>query len=75
MAVDNSNTDDILTYLGKGENFSNPKIAELLTWKTYAGNPTNNVTPDFIRQFCHDTTNSKVYFSTGLTSANWTALN
>lgn len=49
-------------------------IKTLLVYAEYAGNPTNNVTPDFIGQECLDTTNSAWYKSTGLLPANWVKL-
>ena len=39
--------------------------------KEYAGNPTNNVTPDHKGQRCFDTSNSDWYTSTGTAAANW----
>lgn len=39
--------------------------------KEYAGNPTNNVTPDYRGQYCFDTSNDDYYISTGTTNADW----
>ena len=47
---------------------SGPALAE------YAGNPTNNVTPQFIGKNCFDTANQAFYVATGLTSADWKKL-
>ena len=49
-------------------------IAKLLVYVTYAGNPTNNVTPGFIGQHCFDTANSDFYIATGTAAANWKKL-
>jgi hypothetical protein len=37
----------------------------------YAGDPTNNVTPDFAQQLLIDTTNNRLYYATGTAAANW----
>lgn len=50
------------------------KIKEAVTYVTYAGNPTNNVTPAYIGQECLDTANSDWYRSTGTAAANWKKL-
>ncbi len=47
------------------------EIARLLTHVEYAGDPTNNVVPDFIGQFCFDTANAAFYQATSLVAAGW----
>lgn len=47
------------------------EVAKRLSYITYAGNPTNNVTPRWIGDDCLDITNTEWYRSTGLTSADW----
>lgn len=42
---------------------------------TFAGNPNNNITPDYTGALCLDTTNSKWYKSTGIAGNLWAALN
>lgn len=39
-----------------------------------SGDPTGVVTPEFIGQLYHDTTADTYYYSTGTTSADWTAI-
>ena len=36
-----------------------------------AGDPTGAVTPEFIGQFCHDTSNDDLYWAHGLANTNW----
>jgi hypothetical protein len=45
-----------------------------LAYVTYAGNPTNNLVPEFIGQDCLDTSNSDWYRSHGTAAANWKKL-
>jgi len=59
---------------GSGWHPGGRKIEKLLTYATYAGDPTNNVVPDHIGQQCFDTANSVFYIATGTTSADWAAL-
>jgi len=47
------------------------RVCELLSYLTYAGDPTNNVTPRFIGDRCNDTSNDEWYVSHGITSADW----
>ena len=42
-----------------------------LSHTTYAGDPTNNLTPNFRGELCFDTSNNDWYRSTGTTSADW----
>lgn len=44
-------------------------------YQTYAGNPTNNITPRWIGDDCLDTSNGKWYRSIGDAAADWRALN
>ena len=50
------------------------EIAQLLTFVEYAGNPTGQITPDFIGQECFDTANQAFYQACGLTAADWKKL-
>ena len=47
------------------------KHVELHTMAVYAGDPTNNLVPQYIGQFCHDTSNDDLYWAHGLLAANW----
>ena len=51
------------------------KVQTLLVHATYAGDPTNNLTPDFQGQLCTDTTNASLYWASAETSADWKKLN
>jgi len=42
--------------------------------QTYAGDPTGNVTPNYIGEECLDTTNETFYIATGTTSSDWKAM-
>ena len=48
-----------------------PELAMRLGYTTYAGDPTNNVTPQFIGQEILDTSNNDWYIAHGLTSSTW----
>lgn len=48
--------------------------ATKLAAKTYAGDPTNNVTPDYLGQFCIDTTNAALYWASTAAAAGWKKL-
>lgn len=50
------------------------EIKKRLTYITYAGDPTTNVTPDFIGQECLDTANAAFYIATSLLAAGWKKL-
>lgn len=43
--------------------------------KEYAGDPTNNVTPDFLGQFCIDTSGAHLYWASTAAAAGWKKLN
>lgn len=45
-----------------------------MTYVEYAGDPTNNVTPEFVGQHCLNTVGSVFYIATGTAAANWAAL-
>ena len=58
---------------GKGDvNWDRARL--YVTYTEYAGNPTNNLTPEFVGQTCLDTTNDVFYIATGTAAANWAAL-
>ena len=44
-------------------------------YRTFAGNPNNQITPNYIGEECLDTTNNKWYKSYGLVGNQWAALN
>lgn len=44
-------------------------------YRTYAGDPNNNITPNFTSEDCLDTTNSKWYKAFGTAGNQWAALN
>ena len=41
---------------------------------TYAGDPTNNLTPDYQYQFCIDTSNGALYWASTAAAAGWKLL-
>lgn len=43
--------------------------------KTYAGDPTNNVTPAYKGQFCIDTSGAHLYWASTTASSGWKKLN
>jgi hypothetical protein len=44
-------------------------------YRTYAGDPNNNITPNYIGEECLDTSNNKWYKAYGLSGNQWAALN
>ena len=60
--------------VGQGDSVNYQAYRKIMTHLEYPGNPTNNVTPDFIGQECFDTVGSIMYKATGLAAANWAAL-
>ena len=62
------------TKVGTGSDVNRDEYRRIMTYVTFAGNPTNNLTPQFIGQECFDTTNSIFYRAVGLAAANWAAL-
>ncbi len=55
-------------------NVDTAALRKILVPKTYAGDPTNNVTPDFKHQFCHDTANAALYWASTTASSGWKKL-
>lgn len=51
-----------------------PAQAESIGYITYAGDPTNNVTPKFIGQVCFDTSGADFYGATTAAAAGWKQL-
>lgn len=49
-------------------------VIEKLAYTTYAGDPTNNLTPDFIGQHCLDTENDNFYIATTAASSGWAVI-
>lgn len=66
--------DVLLKEFGTAMNVNERNALKLVCNQEYAGNPTNNVTPDFVGQICVDTTNHTVYGAKAATSADWVAL-
>lgn len=52
----------------------NNAAMKAMIYTTYAGDPTNNVTPDFIGQFCYDTANEVFYIAATAAAAGWAAI-
>lgn len=50
------------------------KLRLLLTQAEYAGDPTNNLTPAFIGQYCKDTSNGALYWASTAAAAGWKKL-
>ncbi len=50
------------------------EIAKRLGYTTYAGDPTNNLTPEFIGQECLDTSNSAWYKAHSEANSGWKKL-
>jgi len=57
----------IAAVLGKAWHVAADKAAAL----TYAGDPTNNLTPAYQYQFCIDTTNGRLYWASTALSSGW----
>lgn len=49
-------------------------LARAIGNTTFAGDPTNNVTPAFIGELCHDTTNAALYWASTAASSGWKKL-
>lgn len=49
-------------------------LRKLMVPATYAGDPTNNLTPEFIGQYCHDTSNGALYWASTAASSGWKKL-
>ncbi len=47
------------------------KLVQLLAHVEFAGDPTSNVVPQHVGQWCHDTTNDDWYVADALTNADW----
>lgn len=43
----------------------------LHTHQEYAGDPTSVVTPNYVGELCHDTSNAAFYIATTLLAAGW----
>jgi len=48
--------------------------ARLLGYTTYAGDPTNNLTPEYIGQFCYDTSGTAFYIATTAAASGWAVI-
>lgn len=53
----------------------NKALAKILVPTTYAGDPTNNLLPEFQHQFCHDTSNGHLYWASTAAIDGWKKLN
>lgn len=51
--------------------FSHPQRERLDVLAEYDGDPTNNLTPTHIGQFCLDTANAAIYMATSTAAAGW----
>lgn len=51
------------------------KAQSFLVHAEYAGDPTNNLTPDFQGQFCRDTSGAHLYWASTEASSGWKKLN
>jgi hypothetical protein len=49
----------------------NPTVKKVLTYVTYAGTPSGNVTPEFVGQWLLDTANSDFHIAVGLANTDW----
>ena len=49
------------------------KVAERLSYQTYAGDPTGNILPRWVGDRCLDTSGSDWYLATGTAAASWKA--
>lgn len=50
------------------------RLARLIGYTTYAGDPTNNITPEHIGQWCLDTTNNVFYVASTAATGGWAAI-
>ena len=53
---------------------SEEEIRRLLVHAEYAGDPTNNLTPEFVGQLCRDTANAALYWASTTASSGWKKL-
>lgn len=61
--------------VGTADSVTADKLRLLLTQAEYAGDPTNNLTPTFIGQFCKDTSGGHLYWASTAASSGWKKLN
>lgn len=66
---------DLLKGFGRAALDKGEQALKLVSTQVYAGNPTNNLTPDHVGQICIDTTNHKAYAAETLASSSWMILN
>lgn len=59
-----------ITFAGDARRFMT-KLTELLSYQTYAGDPTGNATPRWIGDRCLDTSNDDWYVSYGTANTEW----
>lgn len=57
--------------LGTAQTVHEYEYLKAVSNQEYAGNPTNNVVPDFIGQICVDTTNTHAYVALTAASSGW----
>lgn len=50
-------------------------VAQAMGSTTYAGDPTNNLTPTHIGQTCRDTSGAHLYWASTAASSGWKKLN
>lgn len=52
----------------------NSNLRKMIVPTTFAGDPTNNLVPEFQHQFCHDTSNGRLYWASTAMSSGWKRL-
>jgi len=58
-----------------GPSFERSPLRKMLVPTTYAGDPTNNLTPEFQHQLCHDTSGGHLYWASTTAASGWKKLN
>lgn len=66
---------DLLKAFGRAALDKGDQALKMVSTQSYAGDPTNNLTPDHVGQICVDTTNHKAYCAETLASSSWMLLN
>lgn len=46
-------------------------VGQVMTYRTYAGTPGGNVTPNFLGEWLFDTVNEDFYLATGDANTDW----
>lgn len=61
----------LITAVLGGQLLKSETLVKYVSYTTYAGDPTSNLTPDHIGQVCFDTTNSVFYTATTAANTGW----